>query len=132
MKRYSFTKQHRLTTNEQFKAVLSRKCFVSNDLFRLYIAPNECGHPRLGVSVNRNCGSSVVRNRLKRLAREVFRLRRDCIEANIDYLLIFSAKMSKNSRSGKNRALAGLTMQQLTDLFLTSVKLATRKLAAIN
>ncbi|RKY07879.1 MAG: ribonuclease P protein component [Planctomycetota bacterium] len=130
LKNYLFTKQQRLTTNEQFKAVLSRKCCVSNELFRLHVAANECGHPRLGVSVDRTCGCSVVRNRLKRLAREVFRCQQHHIGANIDYLLIFSAKMSKNSKSAKQHMLAGLTLQQLTESFLKSATLATKKLTA--
>ena len=132
MKHYPFTKQHRLTTNEQFKAVLLRKYCVSNELFRLHIAPNECGHPRLGVSVNRSCGSSVARNRLKRLAREVFRRQQHNIPANLDYLLIFSWKMSKKSKSVIYPAPAGLTFQQLAESFLTSVTQAARKLAALD
>ena len=130
LKNYLFTKHQRLTTNEQFKAVLSRKCFLSNDLFRLHVAANECGHPRLGVSVGKTCGSSVVRNRLKRLAREVFRRQQHHIGANIDYLLIFSAKMSKNSKSAKQHVLAGLTLEQLTESFLKSAALVTKRLAA--
>jgi ribonuclease P protein component len=132
LKRYLFTKQHRLTTNEQFKAVLSRKCCVSNDLFRLHIAPNECGHPRLGVSVDRSCGPSVARNRLKRLAREVFRSRQHHIGANIDYLLIFSPKMSKKPKSVKYPALAGLTFEQLTESFSALAARAVKKLAALD
>lgn len=132
MKQYLFTKQHRLTTNEQFKAVLSRKCCVSNDLFRLHVAPNECGHPRLGVSVDRTCGSSVARNRLKRLAREVFRREQHNIAVNLDYLLIFSLKMSKKSRSVKHPALAGLTFEQLTESFSALAALAAKKLAALD
>jgi ribonuclease P protein component len=130
LKHYFFTKQHRLKTNEQFKAVLSRKCCVSNDLFRLYIAPNKCDHPRLGVSVGKSCGPSTVRNRLKRLAREVFRSRQHHIGANIDYLLIFSGKMSKNSKSAKNPVLTEITFQQFTNLFLASAQQAAKKLAA--
>ncbi len=132
MKRYLFTKQHRLTTNEQFRAVLVRKCCVGNDLFRLYIAENKCGHPRLGVSVARTCGPSVVRNRLKRLAREVFRSQQHHIGANIDYLLIFSGKMSKKPKSVKHPALAGLTFEQLTESFSALAARAAKKLAALD
>jgi len=132
LKRYLFTKQHRLTTNEQFRAVLARKCCVGNDLFRLYVAENKCGHPRLGVSVDRTCGSSVVRNRLKRLAREVFRSQQHHIGANIDYLLIFSGKMSKKPKSVKHPALAGLTFEQLTESFSALAARAAKKLAALD
>jgi len=130
LKRYLFTKDQRLKTNEQFRAVLARKCCVSNDLFRLYVAPNECGHPRLGVSVGRSCGPSVARNRLKRLAREVFRREQHNIAANLDYLLIFSLKMSKKSKSDNRPAVTGLTFEQLNEAFLASAARAAKNLGS--
>ena len=129
MKRYFFTKDQRLKTNEQFRTVLARKCCVGNDLFRLYVAPNEYGHPRLGVSVGKSCGSSVVRNRLKRRAREVFRRQQHNIVANFDYLLIFSQKMSKKSKSDNRTAMAGLTFEQLNEAFGALAGRAAKKLA---
>jgi len=105
---------------------------VSNDLLRLHVARNECGHPRLGVSVDRTCGSSVLRNRLKRLAREVFRSQQHHIRANLDYLLIFSLKMSKKAKSVKHTAVAGLTFDQLTESFLALAARAAKKLATLD
>jgi len=39
----------------------------------LYFAPNEQRRPRLGVTASRKVGSSVVRHRLRRRVREIFR-----------------------------------------------------------
>ncbi len=39
----------------------------------LYEAPNELGHPRLGITVSRKVGKAVVRTRLKRRIREIYR-----------------------------------------------------------
>lgn len=88
MKRFSFPKKKRLLSNEQFKAVLTRRVCVSNELLKLFIAENDCGWPRLGVSVGRFCGRAVVRNRLKRLLREAFRQSQDRIPPGFDYLLM--------------------------------------------
>jgi ribonuclease P protein component len=90
LKRFSFPKKKRLVGNEQFKAVLARSLRVSNGLLTLYVAENDCGYPRLGVSVGKSCGGAIVRNRLKRLLREAFRQSQDRIPAGFDYLLMIS------------------------------------------
>ena len=89
-KRFSFPKSKRLVSNRQFKAVLDCKLAVSDKLLLLYIAENDCGYRRLGVSVGKSCGNAVVRNRLKRLLREAFRQSQDQIPAGFDYVLMIS------------------------------------------
>ncbi|MHC4393712.1 MAG: ribonuclease P protein component [Planctomycetota bacterium] len=39
----------------------------------LHFVANELQHPRLGITVTRKVGSAVVRNRLKRRVREIYR-----------------------------------------------------------
>jgi ribonuclease P protein component len=43
----------------------------------VFLLPNELGRARLGITTTRRVGSSVVRNRMKRMVREVFRRNRD-------------------------------------------------------
>jgi len=99
MKRLGFPKSARLVSNEQFRNVLSYKNRSSSNLLTLYMAGNDCARPRLGVSVGKAFGNAVVRNRLKRLVREVFRQSQEQIPADFDYLLIFSPKLTKKKTS---------------------------------
>ncbi|HET9209384.1 MAG TPA: ribonuclease P protein component [Thermoanaerobaculia bacterium] len=39
----------------------------------LYFVPNQLGHPRLGITASRKVGKAVVRHRLKRRIKEVYR-----------------------------------------------------------
>lgn len=42
-------------------------------LVALYLIPNPLGHPRIGVTTSRKVGKSVVRHRLKRWIKEIYR-----------------------------------------------------------
>lgn len=39
----------------------------------LHFVPNQVGHPRLGITASRKVGKAVVRQRLKRRIREIYR-----------------------------------------------------------
>jgi ribonuclease P protein component len=134
LKRFSFPKTNRLVSNKQFKAVLARNLCARNDLLTLFVAENNCGHLRLGVSVGKSIGGAVVRNRLKRLLREVFRQNQHRICANCDYLLMISPKWSKklSDRTRPAQAAKQLTLEQLNAAFLELVNETTGRLGPKN
>jgi ribonuclease P protein component len=92
LRRRYLPKSSRLAGNKAFKTVLAHKLRFSNELLTLYLAENKCGRPRLGLSVGKSLGTSVQRNRLKRLLREVFRQTQDQVPAGFDYVLMLSKK----------------------------------------
>ena len=130
---FSFLKKKRLVSNRQFKAVLTRGLRLSNGLLTLYMAENNCGYPRLGISVKKSCGNAVVRNRLKRLLREAFRQSQDRIPAGFDYLLMISPQLCRvgfsppNSLGGASPTLRLLTFEQIKASFLALVQELTRR-----
>jgi len=96
LKRLTFPKSRRLLSNRQFKAVLGRNRRAGDNLLTLFVAPNDSGSPRLGVSVGRKiCGKATVRNRLKRLVREAFRQSQDRIPRGYDYVVMISPTREK-------------------------------------
>lgn len=85
---HSFSKILRLRKRREFDRVFARKCSASGSRVIIYACENQYGFPRLGLSVSRKCGKSVIRNRWKRLMREVFRLNRARIPAGIDLVML--------------------------------------------
>ena len=101
MKRFSFPKNKRLISNNQFKAVLANGRRLSNGVLMIYIMENGLEYSRLGASVGKSYGNAVVRNRLKRHMREAFRLNIGGIPAGFDYLLMISPRWPKKTNAGK-------------------------------
>lgn len=57
----------------EFEAIYEGGTRVGGRLMTLFVKPNQSGRARLGVASTRKMGGAVVRNRAKRLSREIFR-----------------------------------------------------------
>ena len=54
----------------------------------MYILENGLGKNRLGISVSKKVGNSIVRHRLKRLVKESYRLNESVFEEGLDIVVV--------------------------------------------
>ncbi len=84
---FSFPKGERILKPDDFSRVRKTGKRVSTRSLTIYILPAEPGVRRLGLSVSSRVGNAVVRNRIKRLLREAFRLNKESLPRSSDILV---------------------------------------------
>ncbi len=70
---------------------------MANKLLIIYILKNKYGYNRVGFTVSKKVGKSVIRNRVKRLLRESYRLNEEKILQGYDIIFIARNTASKAS-----------------------------------
>ncbi len=73
---------------KDFSAIYKRGKSKANPLLVMYILTNYKGYNRIGISISVKVGKSVLRNRIKRLIKEVYRKNLKRMEKGYDIILI--------------------------------------------
>lgn len=87
----------RIKDNTEFQRVLKNGKWFGAECVVIYVLPNNKEENRIGVAVGKKAGKSVVRNRLKRLIREAYRINCEQIENGLDIVIVW-----KNSANVEN------------------------------
>lgn len=95
---YSFKRSKRIRQSNLFKAIFSKPQYRCSDKhLTALVVVNEFQHPRLGIVVSkRNFAKAHVRNYLKRLIRESFRLYQSKLD-HLDIIVIAKKDLEKLS-----------------------------------
>jgi len=109
-RRFRLPKRSRLHLQRDFRRVFGRRCRSADPLLTVYADRNELAYCRLGVVVSRRLGKAVVRNRIKRLIREAFRLLQHELPAGLDVIVI-PGPIEAPSLAGYQKSLRGLLVR---------------------
>ncbi len=86
-----------LKKNKDFQLVYRNGTSYANKYLVMYVLKNDLGYNRVGLSVSKKVGNSIVRHRLARLIRESYRLNNEKVCDGYD--IIFVARVALK---GKN------------------------------
>lgn len=109
------SKPERVVRKRDFERVFRARCSAADMRLVVYVCPNELEYSRLGLAVSKKLGNAVVRNRIKRLIREAYRLNKAQLPKGIDLVVIPKAR-------------ARLTLPEVTESLLHLVPKACRRI----
>jgi len=105
-----------LKNSLEFGNVYKRGKSYANKYLVMYIADNNLGINRLGISVSKKVGNSVVRHRITRLIREVYRLNKDKLIEGKDIVVV--ARVNSKGRNYWDMESAFLHLAKLHHIIL--------------
>ena len=77
-----------LKKNSDFRRLYYRGGSVVSDCLVIYYKRNRDKESRLGITVSKKVGNAVVRNRVRRLIKESYRLNEDGIKQGFDVVVV--------------------------------------------
>ena len=80
-----------LKKNKDFQNVYNNGVSFANRYLVMYVLKNNTENNRIGISVSKKVGNSVIRHHLTRLIREGYRLQEDMFNSGLDIVVIARA-----------------------------------------
>ena len=77
-----------LEKNRQFQFVYDYGRSYANKYLVMFVMDNNTETSRLGISVSKKVGNSVIRHRVKRLIKESYRLHEEMFNSGLDIVVI--------------------------------------------
>ena len=77
-----------LKKNRDFQSVYRRGKSYGNKYLVMYLLPNQTESNRIGISVSKKVGNSIVRHHLTRLIRESYRLHEENFQRGYDMVVV--------------------------------------------
>ena len=77
-----------LKKNYQFQNVYNNGVSFANRYLVMYVLKNNTENNRIGISVSKKVGNSVIRHHITRLVRESYRLHEDMFDSGLDIVVI--------------------------------------------
>ena len=106
--------------NKDFQIIYKKGKSYANKYLIMYVLNNKKEENRLGISVSKKVGNSVVRHRISRLVKESYRLQKDKFQTGYDIVVI--ARSNAKDKSYREIESALLHLAKLHNILEESLE----------
>lgn len=103
MKRYEMIKDKNL-----FNQIIKNSHYKKNNLFVVYISPNDEEKLKFGIAISKKTGKAVLRNKLKRQTRAIIDNKRNLFKNANNYIIMIRRNCKDSTFEDMNKALQSL------------------------
>lgn len=105
--------KYSIKKTKEFKEIYNERKSFSNDFFVLYTSNNgNKDFNRLGISISKKVGNSVVRHKIKRRIRDIFIKNRNCLKKVYDIVIVCKKKANEIGYKEMNDSFIELCKKQ--------------------
>ena len=83
-------KEKKIKKNYQFRWIIKKGKKVNKKTVRVFITNNKEKKNKMGIAIKKNIKSAILRNRVKRVIREVYRLEEKKLKQHYNIIICFN------------------------------------------
>jgi ribonuclease P protein component len=108
MKKYEIVKEH-----YDFDNIINKGKNIYNKVFVIYYKKHQENFPKFGIAVGKKIGNAVVRNKYKRIIRNIIDENKLLFKKEYDYIIIIKRKCLEMSFNELNDSLSSLVKEKI-------------------
>ena len=86
-------KEKTIKKNHHFKWIIKKGKKVNKKTVRVFITNNKEKKNKMGIAIKKNIKSAVLRNRVKRVIREIYRLEENKLRKHFNIIICFNTEI---------------------------------------
>ena len=83
-------KEKTIKKNHQFRWIIKKGKKANKKTVRVFITNNKDNKNKLGIAIKKNIKSAILRNRVKRVIREIYRLEENKLKKKFNIIVCFN------------------------------------------
>ena len=108
MKKFEVVKEKR-----RFDFIINNSKYIKNDVFVIYYEKHDGDFPKFGMAVGKKIGNAVIRNKYKRIIRNLVDKNKILFKNDFDYIIIIKKKCLELSYNELDMSLSTLLKEKL-------------------